>query len=139
MARRAVSWPEGGPGGVGAPPGPGEPPLSDCKDFQERPMPTMTPAPSTAAPAPGPACAGDPDLMFPLVESERAWRPTPGEAAAQAVCARCPVLAQCRRDVLTGEPAPYGVAGGLTVADRRAIRASRRGLDLNPTTAAAGA
>ena len=88
-------------------------------------MPTMTPARSTAAPAPGPACADDPDLMFPLVESERPWRPTPGEAAAQAVCARCPVLAQCRRDVLTGEPAPYGVAGGLTVADRRAIRASQ--------------
>ena len=75
-------------------------------------MTTMTPARSTAAPAPGPACAADPELMFPLVESERAWRPTPGEAAAQAVCARCPVLAQCRRDVLAGEPVPYGVAGG---------------------------
>ena len=97
-------------------------------------MPTMTPARSTAAPAPGPACADDPDLMFPLVESERAWRPTPGEAAAQAVCARCPVLARCRRETLAGEPAPYGVAGGLTVADRRAIRASRRGLDRSPTS-----
>lgn len=92
-------------------------------------MPTMTPARNTAAPALGPACADDPELMFPLVESERPWRPTLAEAAAQAVCARCPVLARCRRDVLETDSMPYGVAGGLTVADRRAVRASRRGLD----------
>lgn len=66
------------------------------------------------------ACAeSDPDLFH---NSHRI-------AAAKAVCASCPVLAECREDQLTWEasgPAPLranasGVVGGLTGADRRRI------------------
>lgn len=101
-------------------------------------MSTMTPARTTAVPAPGPACgAVDPDLMFPVVESERPGRPNPAERAALAVCARCPVRGDCLERVLDA-PLPYGVAGGLTAADRRAVRARRRGLDQPVSPAATG-
>lgn len=92
-------------------------------------MPTMTPALRRANSAPRQACAGlpDADLMFPLHESRVAGERTAGEAVAIAVCAGCPVLKRCFEAVLDAEM-PYGVAGGLTVADRRAIRARRRAL-----------
>lgn len=74
----------------------------------------------------GPLCAGSPEVMFPVVESQgRGAVPTAGERAALAVCARCPVLEACRVAVL-GLPLPYGVAGGLTAAQRRELRAERR-------------
>lgn len=91
-------------------------------------MSTMTPARQTLATGSGPACANvDPELMFPSVDSALAGHPNAEERAAQAVCGRCPVLAECRRKMLE-TPLPFGVAGGMTVADRRAARASRRGL-----------
>lgn len=78
------------------------------------------------------ACAEQGDRMFPLDESERVEAgPTRGERQALALCAGCPVLAECRADVLEA-PLPYGVAGGLTAAERRAVRAVRRGLALDP-------
>ena len=93
-------------------------------------MPTMTPALKRANSAPPQACASlpDADVMFPLHESRVAGQRTAGEAAAVAVCARCPVLERCFEAALEAEM-PYGVVGGLTVADRRAIRARRRALD----------
>ncbi|MCD2191601.1 WhiB family transcriptional regulator [Actinomycetospora sp. SF1] len=66
--------------------------------------------------------------MFPLDKSARPGMRTAGEREALQVCARCAVLAACREEVLAAEM-PYGVAGGMTVADRRAERARRRGLD----------
>lgn len=69
-------------------------------------------------------CAAAPERMFPVDESGPGQPPTAGELAALAVCARCPVLAACR--VAVGEsPLAYGVAGGLTAAQRREQRAGR--------------
>ena len=86
-------------------------------------------APTTGGRAP--RCANDPERMFPLDESERPGQRTPGEARALEVCALCPVVAQCRRAVhgLDGStPLAYGVAGGMTREDRRAVRANNRRL-----------
>ncbi|MEE1927771.1 WhiB family transcriptional regulator [Streptomyces sp. TRM 70351] len=51
------------------------------------------------------------------------------EQAAKAVCARCPVLVECREHALL-QPEPYGVWGGLTAAERRVVLARRRRRDV---------
>ena len=87
---------------------------------------TATPMPETVG---TPACAADPDLMFPMRESARPGAPTTEERRALSLCRRCPVLRPCRAAVLDpGDlmPMAYGVAGGLTGADRRAVRAQQR-------------
>lgn len=92
-------------------------------------MPTMTLAPTGAPAGAAPMCSRAPELMFPLDESERPGERTPGEARALRVCAACPVLAACRRAVLESAdsaPLAYGVAGGMTREDRRAVRAAGR-------------
>lgn len=94
----------------------------------------MTSMTSLRAPSAGghaPPCATEPDRMFPVDESERPGARTPGEALALAVCAGCPVLAECRTAVLGLDgwsPLAYGVAGGMTREDRRAVRAASRRL-----------
>ncbi|WP_431784572.1 WhiB family transcriptional regulator [Streptomyces chumphonensis] len=50
------------------------------------------------------------------------------EQAAKSVCARCPVLVECREHALL-QPEPYGVWGGLTAAERRVVLARRRRRD----------
>lgn len=97
-------------------------------------MPTMTPALVPAATPSGPACAAEPEVMFPPVDSQLAGRPNTAELRALAVCHACPVLERCRADVLSARLST-GVAGGLTVADRRAIRAQRRGLTADQVSA----
>lgn len=47
------------------------------------------------------------------------------EQAAKRVCARCPVMIECREHALV-LPEPYGVWGGLTAAERRVVLARRR-------------
>ncbi len=47
------------------------------------------------------------------------------EEAAKRVCARCPVMVECREHALI-QPEPYGVWGGLTAAERRVVLARRR-------------
>ncbi|WP_153453427.1 WhiB family transcriptional regulator [Streptomyces smaragdinus] len=47
------------------------------------------------------------------------------EAAAKRVCARCPVMLDCREHALL-QPEPYGVWGGLTAAERRVVLSRRR-------------
>ncbi|MFI8851410.1 WhiB family transcriptional regulator [Streptomyces sp. 891-h] len=47
------------------------------------------------------------------------------EQAAKRVCARCPVLVECREHALV-MPEPYGVWGGLTAAERRVVLSRRR-------------
>ncbi|MFD8708673.1 WhiB family transcriptional regulator [Kitasatospora sp. NPDC059648] len=42
------------------------------------------------------------------------------EAAAKAVCAGCAVRVECRRHALAVRE-PYGVRGGLTASERRAL------------------
>lgn len=63
----------------------------------------------------------DPDLFFPIghhgptgeVETEK----------AKAVCRGCPVLAECRADVLANPP-EFGVWAALTPDERRKTRAA---------------
>lgn len=57
-------------------------------------------------------------LFFPTAESGPAR--TMQVAAAKAVCARCPVREQCLIEALAR--IPYGIAGGLTEHERRALR-----------------
>jgi hypothetical protein len=67
------------------------------------------------------ACRGstDAELFFPTAEAgpERAKQ----VAAAKAICARCPVRAECLAEAAR---IPYGICGGLTESERRRLRAS---------------
>jgi hypothetical protein len=66
------------------------------------------------------ACTqADPELFFPTAVAGPALASQ--EAAAKAVCRRCPVLAQCLRWAVA--QLPHGVAGGLTENERRLLRA----------------
>ncbi|MFM9372060.1 WhiB family transcriptional regulator [Streptomyces sp. Da 82-17] len=57
------------------------------------------------------------------------------EEAAKRVCARCPVMVECREHALL-QPEPYGVWGGLTAAERRVVLARRRRRDMELKKAA---
>lgn len=73
------------------------------------------------------ACRGaDSDLFF-HPEGERGARRDNREAAAKAVCARCPVVRPCRDHALAVRE-PYGVWGGLGEHEREAlsVRSARR-------------
>lgn len=77
----------------------------------------------------------DPELFFPTAESGPAR--TTQVAAAKAVCARCPVRAQCLTEALAR--IPYGIAGGLTEHERRTLRrrATTSGQPAHPPAAEA--
>jgi hypothetical protein len=65
------------------------------------------------------ACRGvDPELFFPVAEAGPVLARQVAEA--KAVCARCPVRAECLEFAL--RLLPYGIAGGLTEQERRALR-----------------
>ncbi|MDN5859342.1 MAG: WhiB family transcriptional regulator [Pseudonocardia sp.] len=70
------------------------------------------------------ACRGgvDPELFFPVEEDVAACADQ--VAAAKAVCGRCPVRRPCLDDALTR--LPYGIAGGLTAAERRRLNSVAR-------------
>jgi hypothetical protein len=57
----------------------------------------------------------DPELFFPTAESGTVWQAQ--VAAAKAVCAGCPVRAECLAWAL--QALPDGVAGGMTPQERR--------------------
>ena len=59
------------------------------------------------------------------------------EEAAKRVCARCPVMVECREHALL-QPEPYGVWGGLTAAERRVVLARRRRREAELQTARDG-
>lgn len=64
------------------------------------------------------ACAqtsGDPDGLFVRGREQR---------VARAICAHCPVQAMCLADALDGR-IEYGVWGGMTERERRALLARR--------------
>lgn len=65
----------------------------------------------------------DPELFFPAAEPGSAAYARQ-VAAAKAVCARCPVRPECLDYALA--TLPYGVAGGLTDAERAAVRRFHR-------------
>lgn len=61
-------------------------------------------------------CAGqDPDALF--VEGKE-------QRAAKAVCKGCPVIAECLADALDNRT-PFGVWGGMTERERRALLRAR--------------
>ena len=60
--------------------------------------------------------------MFYHPEGERGAARQAREAAAKAVCARCPVVSACRAHALaSGEP--FGIWGGLSAEERRRMTA----------------
>lgn len=63
------------------------------------------------------ACADVDDALFFHPEGERGPRRRSRDAAAKAVCARCPVIQQCREHALAVRE-PYGVWGGMTEDER---------------------
>jgi WhiB family redox-sensing transcriptional regulator len=71
------------------------------------------------------ACrAEDPSVFF-HPEGERGSARARREAAAKAICARCPVLDACASHALAVRE-PYGVWGGMSEDDRDAILSGRR-------------
>ncbi|WP_131771004.1 WhiB family transcriptional regulator, partial [Candidatus Protofrankia californiensis] len=57
-------------------------------------------------------------------EGERGPARAAREAAAKAVCARCPVIQACAEHALQARE-PYGVWGGLSESEREAILTGR--------------
>lgn len=63
------------------------------------------------------ACRGHGDLFFPDREAG------PGVVREiRAMCAACPVLAECREDALTAAEAPHGWQAGMSVKEQMAAR-----------------
>lgn len=73
----------------------------------------------------GAACRRDEAGLFFAPSKEPTAARLAREEAAKRVCARCPVLLECREHALL-MPEPYGVWGGLTAAERRVVLARRR-------------
>jgi WhiB family transcriptional regulator, redox-sensing transcriptional regulator len=66
----------------------------------------------------------DPDTFF-SPDAERGKRRVLREQAAKALCARCPVIEQCRDHALRVKE-PYGIWGGLTEGEREALLHPKR-------------
>ena len=64
----------------------------------------------------------DPELFFPVTELGPGARQAD---QAKAVCARCPVRAQCL-DYALDNGLDHGIFGGTTEAERRKLRRERR-------------
>lgn len=64
--------------------------------------------------------AGDPDLLFVRGAEQR--------GVAASVCGRCPVVGQCLADALDNR-IEFGVWGGLTERQRRALLRANPGVD----------
>ncbi|MER7754605.1 WhiB family transcriptional regulator [Kitasatospora sp. NPDC097643] len=73
----------------------------------------------------GAACRRDEVGLFFAPSKEPTAARLSREEQAKQVCARCPVLLECREHALA-QPEPYGVWGGLTAAERRVVLARRR-------------
>lgn len=58
----------------------------------------------------------DPELFFPVGDGPVAKRQT---SRAKAVCAHCPVVADC---LLAATRSDHGVWGGMSEAERRSVR-----------------
>ncbi|GAA3195289.1 MULTISPECIES: WhiB family transcriptional regulator [Streptomyces] len=71
------------------------------------------------------ACRRDEAGLFFAPSKEPTAARLAREEAAKRVCARCPVMLECREHALL-QPEPYGVWGGLTAAERRVVLTRRR-------------
>lgn len=71
------------------------------------------------------ACRGADASLFFHPEGERGPARSARELAAKALCARCPVIAQCAAHALSCRE-PYGVWGGLSEDEREQILARSR-------------
>lgn len=80
------------------------------------------------------ACRRDEAGLFFAPSKEPTAARLAREEAAKRVCARCPVMVECREHALM-QPEPYGVWGGLTAAERRVALARRRRRDIELTVA----
>jgi hypothetical protein len=67
----------------------------------------------------------DPETFFPSAEAGPVYEAQ--VAVAKAVCAGCPVLAECLAEALAR--IPCGIAGGLTAEERRTCRPWRVGVE----------
>lgn len=69
------------------------------------------------------ACKGPQAAMFyPPLTFERRDEKATREAAAKAICARCPVRRECL-DCAISTHEPHGIWGGLSECERRALLA----------------
>lgn len=75
------------------------------------------------------ACATADSGLFFGREGEGQQERRRREAAARAICARCPVRRACAADALAYQE-PFGVWGGLTESERSLLRLTGAGLDL---------
>ncbi|MBA3252517.1 MAG: WhiB family transcriptional regulator [Geodermatophilaceae bacterium] len=66
------------------------------------------------------ACRGADTLLFFHPDGERGSARRRRQVAAKAVCARCPVLDECRRHALQVHE-PYGVWGGMSEEERSRV------------------
>ena len=71
------------------------------------------------------ACRNLDSALFFHPERERGPAKAEREAKAKEICRSCPVIMQCRAHALRADE-PYGVWGGLSVAERRAKLGGRR-------------
>jgi WhiB family redox-sensing transcriptional regulator len=71
------------------------------------------------------ACRSGSDGMFFHPDRERGPARQDRDERAKAVCARCPVIVECRRHAIAAEE-PYGVWGGQDERERRLVIARRR-------------
>jgi WhiB family redox-sensing transcriptional regulator len=70
------------------------------------------------------ACRGIDTATFFHPENERGPSRARREMRAKAVCAQCPVIAECRRWALAARE-PYGIWGGLSTEEREALLTRR--------------
>lgn len=71
------------------------------------------------------ACRGADTVLFFHPDGERGSARRRRQSAAKAVCARCPVLTQCRAHALKVHE-PYGIWGGMSEEERaRALSEGR--------------
>jgi len=75
------------------------------------------------------ACRGIDSAVFFHPENERGAAKDDRDRLAKSVCARCPVVQECRRHALSVRE-PYGVWGGLSVAERAAMLRDPSRIDL---------
>ena len=66
------------------------------------------------------ACRGIDSAVFFHPDRERGSAKVLRDLRAKEVCARCPVIEECRRHALEVQE-PYGVWGGMTVTERAAL------------------
>jgi WhiB family redox-sensing transcriptional regulator len=75
------------------------------------------------------ACRGIDSSVFFHPENERGAAKDERDRLAKRVCVSCPVIQECRRHALSVRE-PYGIWGGLSVAERAELLGDPNRLDL---------